>query len=278
MVIDTENSNAGLLAHLVCDILRPECAPKISFHSSRCACNHRHLISGPNDEFCRSFVGACRHFGSDTALSAVAVRQTSREVSRFSVGFDWRPNCVRPTWMQPIQPTSRPDSDLNWLAFLLTGDTAAVVDAVRETVHLDDAGSRFFAGWMRSWFRRVVISRALATVRDALFASARRTESRRIGKSARLPRNWRPDANTSLVQLERALRAIDLFPRCALVLSTFEGLSVEDASILLDCVPDLVRKGQAIAAQELTANLARMRNVPSGLAVSRVLRSAAQHV
>jgi DNA-directed RNA polymerase specialized sigma24 family protein len=63
---------------------------------------------------------------------------------------------------------------------------------------------------------------------------------------------------TTTVDLERALLAIDVFPRAALLLSIFEGVPVADAAILLDAEPQLVRKAQAIGLMELTSRLARM--------------------
>ena len=52
--------------------------------------------------------------------------------------------------------------------------------------------------------------------------------------------------------LERALLSIDLFPRAAVLLLLFEGVPLQDAAVLLDAEPDLVRKGQAAGVVELT--------------------------
>jgi len=46
------------------------------------------------------------------------------------------------------------------------------------------------------------------------------------------------------------------FPRCAILLSVFERVSIEDAAVLLDVDRELFRKAQAIGLQELTRNLA----------------------
>jgi hypothetical protein len=56
-------------------------------------------------------------------------------------------------------------------------------------------------------------------------------------------------------ELERALLAIDLFPRCAFLLTFFEGLSVMNTSVLLDADRELVKAGQVRGAIELTRNL-----------------------
>jgi hypothetical protein len=51
------------------------------------------------------------------------------------------------------------------------------------------------------------------------------------------------------------VRAIDVFPRCALVLSIFEGLPLEDVATLLDEDCELVKAARAIGLQQLTRRL-----------------------
>jgi DNA-directed RNA polymerase specialized sigma24 family protein len=148
--------------------------------------------------------------------------------------------------------------DLHWLAFLLTGDHESSIEIIAESADSLDDSNAFFSTWMLSWSRRLVIAKALAKVRDQLAASTRRTESVRISKRALAPRGWELGPNSSRSDLQEALLAIDLFPRAAVVLSIFEGMSVQDAAVLLDVNPDLVKKGRAIAVRELTANLARI--------------------
>jgi DNA-directed RNA polymerase specialized sigma24 family protein len=106
----------------------------------------------------------------------------------------------------------------------------------------------------------VVISKALAAIRQELEASAQRialARSPRCGRS--LPRDWSLSPDASKLELERALLAIDAFPRCVLLLMLFEGLSLDDATVLLDVDRDLVRKAQVFALEELTRNLAATR-------------------
>ena len=79
------------------------------------------------------------------------------------------------------------------------------------------------------------------------------------------------------VQLERALLAIEVFPRCALLLSVFEGMTLEDAVILLGADRRLVRKGQMTGLRELTRNLARMQGSTSTTAKGYVVTSEMQH-
>jgi hypothetical protein len=59
------------------------------------------------------------------------------------------------------------------------------------------------------------------------------------------------------LQLQRALEAIDIFPRCVLLLTIFERLPMEDAVTLLDAGKETISTAQAIALTELAGNLAR---------------------
>jgi DNA-directed RNA polymerase specialized sigma24 family protein len=115
----------------------------------------------------------------------------------------------------------------------------------------------FFSTWMLAWSRRLVIARALAAVREDLAASARRTALSRAERSALPPRSWALHRDTTKSDLERALLSIDLFPRAAVLLLVFEALPLQDAAILLDAEPNLVRKAQTAGIRQLTINLAR---------------------
>jgi DNA-directed RNA polymerase specialized sigma24 family protein len=158
-----------------------------------------------------------------------------------------------------VQPATanQQAANLFWLAFLLTGDRDASVDAAVEALDSSD-GNAFFSAWMLAWSRKVVIAKALAAIRHDLAASAARMASTRGRNYPAPPRNWALAPGATKVQLERALLAIDTLPRCVLLLSLFEGLSIDDATVLLDIDRELVRKSQAFALQELTRNLARM--------------------
>jgi len=164
-----------------------------------------------------------------------------------------------------------------WLAFLLTGRREPSIAVALEALDGPDCANSFFATWMLAWSRRVVIAKALAAIRGELAASAGRTASRRGEKAALPPRNWSLDGDTTKGQIERALLAIDMFPRCALLLTVFERVSIEDAAILLDGDRDLVRKAQTIGLRELTLNLARMQGWTSSAAESHVLTAGVRH-
>jgi DNA-directed RNA polymerase specialized sigma24 family protein len=153
-------------------------------------------------------------------------------------------------------------ADLYWLAYLLTGspdtsiDIAAEASASRDGASSSDGERQFFVGWMKAWSRRIVLSKALAAVREELAESARRTESTRGQRWPETVRGWSLPANTNKAQLEEALMKIDVFPRAALLLTIFERLPLVDAAILLDADAKLVRKAQEVGLRELTANLA----------------------
>ena len=165
-----------------------------------------------------------------------------------------------------------------WLAFLLTGNPGLSVDVTLEAVASQDDANPFFSAWMLAWSRRVFIAKALAGIRSELARSARRTASRRAEKAVLPPRNWTLDQDTTKVQLESALLAIDVFPRCALLLSVFERMSLEDAGILLNSERDLVRTAQMIGFLELTRNLARLRGWTSAATKPSVVTREMQHV
>lgn len=179
--------------------------------------------------------------------------------------------------MQTLEQANERAANLYWLAFLLTGNRELSLEVAIEALDFHDGGNNFFSNWMLAWSRRLVIAKALAVIRDELARSARRTASKRAEKGALPPRNWALDRETTKVELERALLAIDVFPRCALLLSVFEGVSAEDTAILLDSDRDLVRKGQMIGLQELTRNLARMQGWTSTATNPYVVKSEMQH-
>jgi len=168
-------------------------------------------------------------------------------------------------------------AELYWLAYLLTGHREPSLDVAIEALDLLDGANPFFSTWMLGWSRRLVIAKALAAIREELAESAGRMASKRRQNRVLPPRNWAPGRDTTKVEIERALLAIDVFPRCALLLSVFEGMPLEDAATLLDAGRDLVRKAVTAGLRELTRNLARMHGWTSTAAKSYVITSEMQH-
>jgi len=152
----------------------------------------------------------------------------------------------------------REESELLWLAFLLTGDRETSMDAVVKAMDVNDATNPFFRNWMISWSRKLVIARALGSVEQQMEESVRRTRERQCPRPAEMPsRDWSLDTDTDKAEIERALLDIDLFPRCALLLTVFEKVSLDDAASLLNADREAVKAAKAFGLAELTWNLAR---------------------
>lgn len=150
-------------------------------------------------------------------------------------------------------------SELVWLAFLLTGDIALSGDVAGETLGALDPTGPFFEPWMSAWRRKLVITRALGKVRLPLMASACRVRLRvqnsTYGDQLPSP-TWSAGREVSRAQFEDALLAIDIFPRCALLLRIFEKIRTEDAALLLNADKELVESATATALNELAWNIA----------------------
>jgi DNA-directed RNA polymerase specialized sigma24 family protein len=161
-------------------------------------------------------------------------------------------------------------ADLYSLAFLLIGRRDVSIDIAADAAVSDDYPNSFFTDWMRDWHRRLVIGKALTAIRDELADSALRTKRARVDAAASWQRDWSTRPVVTKAELERALLAIDVFPRAALLLLVFEGMRIADAATLLDADPALVKKAQVIGLHELTASLAPTKPRPvSGLPQSR---------
>lgn len=150
-------------------------------------------------------------------------------------------------------------SEFYWLAYLLTGNTEQAVQAFTSALEFADAPTPVFREFMISWARKLVIASALATVTSTLRASALRFENAEFADMSRHA-NFSSSHGTNSrdltkPQLHRALLAIDIFPRCALLLTIFEKLLVKDAALLLNADERLVRRAQASALIDLTRNL-----------------------
>jgi DNA-directed RNA polymerase specialized sigma24 family protein len=177
--------------------------------------------------------------------------------------------------MQTLGQPDRHAAELYRLAYLLTGDEAVSLDVTLNAI--EDSDSSFFSQWMLAWSRRVVIAKALVAVRVELAASAKRTAPTRPDKRRLAPAGWRLSQNANAADLDRALLAIDLFPRCALLLSVFERVPLADAAILLDSTPALVESARNIGLRELTANLAPPQRRTSDAAGFAVITGEMQH-
>jgi DNA-directed RNA polymerase specialized sigma24 family protein len=157
-----------------------------------------------------------------------------------------------------LEHTNRHAASLHWLAFLLTGSRESGLEIAVDTLTAQDRANAYFSEWLVNWSRRVIIAKALAAIREDLAASARRTEAPGVGRELMPPAEWSLHPGTTKAEIERALLAIDVFPRAVLLLLIFEKVPLSDATVLLDASADLVRKALARGLRELTRNLALM--------------------
>jgi DNA-directed RNA polymerase specialized sigma24 family protein len=145
--------------------------------------------------------------------------------------------------MMPTQIFEDHAAELHWLAYLFTGSHDRGVRAFTKALDSEDYANPAMTDFMGSWSRKLVIGASLETIRPQLQESAGRTMRAEDPDPATLAASS-PVGQMTAQELERALLAIDLFPRCALLLTVFEKLSLDDAALLLNADKALVRKAQ----------------------------------
>jgi hypothetical protein len=155
---------------------------------------------------------------------------------------------------QLVQIFEEESSELYSLAFLLTGDTDRSVQAFDRALDFDEENVAF-GEFMHSWARKLIIAESLGTIKAEL-----RISKQRVARAPEddLPSNtkWKRRPYISREEFEEAVIEIDAFPRCAMLLTIFEGLSIEAASVLLNEDEALTRKAQRIGVVQLTRSLA----------------------
>ena len=147
--------------------------------------------------------------------------------------------------------------ELHWLAYLLTGSRDRSVQAFTKALDSGGYANRATSDFMLSWSRKLVIAAALDTIRPQLRESALRTARSEDPDPATLAAS-KPAVSQQMTtaEFERAMLAIDVFPRCALLLTVFEKLSLDDAALLLNADKALVRKAQGQGLLELAGAVA----------------------
>jgi hypothetical protein len=167
------------------------------------------------------------------------------------------------------------------LAFLITAARDLSIGLAADALAFHHAPGPSFPDGITGSARVLVMAEALMAIGGELAASARRTQSSPAEPRQALPRARTLDQGTTWAELEQALLAIDVFPRCALLLTVYEGLSLDVAAILMDTNRELVRKAQILGLWELTCNLAKLQGwIPSvpaeagSYAVTREVRDA----
>jgi len=158
---------------------------------------------------------------------------------------------------------NEPIFDLYWLGYLLTGDREPSVRTAIETLEMRDAANPSFRGWMVTWARKIFIAKVLGYVTPRISGPELRMRLRRLqGEPGRACTNCINHA-AGKAELERALLAIDEFPRCALILRVFEKLAIEDVGVLLNANREMVKTAVAIGLIELARNLGEEGNAAS---------------
>jgi DNA-directed RNA polymerase specialized sigma24 family protein len=148
-------------------------------------------------------------------------------------------------------------SELYWLAFLLTGDREKSVQAFTGALNSDD-GPPAFQQFLLSWAKRLVIVAALGTIRRQICESmlqmrlaSHEDQFKGLAQSEALDLQRLTDR-----ELEEGLLAMAAFPRCAVILTLFERIPVEEVAVLLAADKITVKMAQAQGAAELAWRLA----------------------
>lgn len=146
-----------------------------------------------------------------------------------------------------IQTFEENSSRLYSLAFLLTGDIDRSVQAFQKALDGEEEANPAGA-------RKLIVIAALATIERELRASVKRTLRRAAEETSGNP-TWKQHAHIAREEFERAVVAIDAFPRCAMLLTIFEGMSIKLASVLLNANEALTGAAQRIGVTQLMRNL-----------------------
>ncbi|HTB12936.1 MAG TPA: hypothetical protein VK752_15245 [Bryobacteraceae bacterium] len=146
-------------------------------------------------------------------------------------------------------------SELYSLAYLLTGNADRSVEAFDRALEIEEPENPAFGEFMNSWARKLIVVEALGTIKSEL-----RVSKQRVARAAEpeMPKNakWNRRPHIPREEFEEAVVAIDAFPRCAMLLTVFEGMSIDAASLLLNENKALIKKAQRIGLVQLTRNLA----------------------
>jgi hypothetical protein len=156
---------------------------------------------------------------------------------------------------QLIEIFEENSSELYSLAFLITGNMDRSVEAFNRALDFDEDNPAF-GKFMNAWARKLIIVEALAAIKNEL-----RTSKQRVARAAEdeLTKDARLKKRPYIAreEFEEAVIAIDAFPRCAMLLTIFEGMTAKAASVLLNEDEALTRKAQRIGIVQLTRNLAQ---------------------
>jgi hypothetical protein len=147
-------------------------------------------------------------------------------------------------------------SELFWLAYLMTGNEERGVEAFTRALETEPETpeNATFNGFLAKWARKLVIVEALGTMQTELRQSiARVAQAVQVRPSTA---TWKRRPTIAKQEFEDAVIAIDAFPRCAMLLTIFEGFTMKAAALLLNADEALTGVAQQIGIVQLTSNLA----------------------
>jgi hypothetical protein len=144
-------------------------------------------------------------------------------------------------------------AELYSLAYLLTGNADQSVEAFDRALNFDEE-NEVFGEFMASWARKLIIGEALGTM-NAQLRTSRQRVSRAPEPEPLKEGSWKRRPDIGREEFQDAVVSIDAFPRCAMLLTIFEGMSIDEASLLLNEDHAITRKAQRIGVVQLTRNL-----------------------
>ena len=146
-------------------------------------------------------------------------------------------------------------SNLYWIAFLLTARTELSFNVIMEVLDSENGLELISSPQTFPHLRRGVVTRALTAIREEITASAQQTALQPSDRTVLPVASWSIGPNITQAQLEEAILDIDVFSRCALLLTVFEGLPVDDVAELLHISCEMIHCGREGGLWELTRNL-----------------------
>ena len=158
-----------------------------------------------------------------------------------------------------LETFEKNSSELYWLAFLLTGNTDRGVHAFDKALDFLGDENPAFDGFINEWARKLVIVQALGAIKQELRASKKSTARLALEEGQPAAGEWSrltaPRSEIERDAFEQAVIAIDALPRCAMLLTIFERMTVAAAAALLNVDEALTRVAQRMGIVQLTRNL-----------------------
>jgi hypothetical protein len=169
--------------------------------------------------------------------------------------------------LQLIQNIEARCPELYSLAFLLTGSTHRSLQAVNLALDYHEEHTTLFGSARNALARQLIIVEALDMMEMELQASRQRVARLTAGER-RASKAWKRRPPVARDEFEKGVLAIDAFPRCAMLLTVFEGLSLRTAASLLTADRALTDAARCIGISQLTDNLSMAHNRAPALLVN----------